>query len=457
MESPWAQEALRLVILLSIGALLGGLGGELMVGLFVAAFIFSLYQLRQMYRFTQWGASKKRRALEQNGGWGELSYEYLKLQKKSRTRKKKLGKILKRFRESTQALPDPAVLLNSRDEIEWFNKAAELMLGLNHKDRGQIVSNIIRAPEFADLLQDRKGNINLEIPSPVDDTKSLELRLVEFKNQRLLVARDTTHIHHLMNMRQQFVANVSHELRTPLTVVLGYLEILADDEALDESYRNNIDKMLKPATRMKTIVGDLLTLSTLDTAEPPLLDRCPEVRVSGVLKSLLIDMEHLSSGRHLIDADIQSNLMLRAVDSELYSVFSNLISNAIKYTPDGTRITVRWYESNGKAIFEVRDEGLGIESEHLPRLTERFYRIDVGRSRDKGGTGLGLAIVKQILRRHDSELDITSEVGEGSCFSCEFPAPRVLFSTAAGEGLLDEPCGAEPDETLESFIASSPS
>ena len=306
-------------------------------------------------------------------------------------------------------------------------------------------------------MHDRKGNINLEIPSPVDDTKSLELRLVEFKNQRLLVARDTTHIHHLMNMRQQFVANVSHELRTPLTVVLGYLEILADDEALDEGYRNNIDKMLKPATRMKTIVGDLLTLSTLDTAEPPLLDRCPEVRVSGVLKSLLIDMEHLSSGRHLIDADIQSNLMLRAVDSELYSVFSNLISNAIKYTPDGTRITVRWYESNGKAIFEVRDEGLGIESEHLPRLTERFYRIDVGRSRDKGGTGLGLAIVKQILRRHDSELDITSEVGEGSCFSCEFPAPRVLFSTAAGEGLLDEPCGAEPDETLESFIASSPS
>jgi len=352
MRSPWLQEALRLVMFLAVGAVLGGIGGEVVLGLFAATSAFSLYQLRQMHRFTQWGASKKRGSLDQNGGWGELSYEQLKIQKKSRARKKKLSKILKRFRESTQALPDPAVLLNSRDEIEWFNKAAELMLGLNHKDRGQIVSNIIRAPEFADLLSDRKGNSNLEIPWPVDDTKSLELRLVEFKDQRLLVARDTTHIHHLMNMRQQFVANVSHELRTPLTVVLGYLEIMADDEALGDGYRRNIDKMLKPAMRMKTIVGDLLTLSTLDTAEPPLLDKCPEVRVSGLLKSLLIDMEHLSNGRHQIDVEIQSNLMLRAVDSELYSVFSNLISNAIKYTPDGTKVTVRWYESNGKAVFE---------------------------------------------------------------------------------------------------------
>ena len=437
MGSPWAQEALRLVLLLSLGALFGGLSGQLAFGLLASSLVFSCYQLIQMHRFTLWSASKKRKALNQNGGWGELSYEHLKIQKKSRARKKKLAKILKRFRESTQALPDPAVLLNSRDEIEWFNKAAELMLGLNHKDRGQIVSNIIRAPKFAGLLQDRKGNASLEIPSPVDDTKSLDLRLVEFKNQRLLVARDTTHIHHLMNMRQQFVANVSHELRTPLTVVLGYLEILADDESLGEDYRERIDKMLKPATRMKTIVGDLLALSTLDTAEPPLLDKCAEVKVSGLLKSLLIDMEHLSNGRHHIEADIQSNLMLRAIDSELYSVFSNLISNAIKYTPDGTEIKIRWYESGGKAFFEVRDSGLGIEPEHLPRLTERFYRIDVGRSRDKGGTGLGLAIVKQILRRHDSELDISSEVGEGSCFSCEFPSPRVLCSEV-GRSVIPE-------------------
>ncbi|MBV1872829.1 MAG: phosphate regulon sensor histidine kinase PhoR [Gammaproteobacteria bacterium] len=431
MGSPWAQEALRLVVLLVLGVFLGGLAGNVLLGSLIAALVFSGYQLLQMHRFAKWSASKKKVVLNQKGGWGELSYEYLKLQKKSRARKKKLGKILKRFRESTHALPDPAVLLNSRDEIEWFNKAAELMLGLNYKDRGQIVSNIIRAPKFAGLLQNNKGNASLEIRSPVDDAKSLELRLVEFKNQRLLVARDTTHIHHLMNMRQQFVANVSHELRTPLTVVLGYLEILSDDESLGKEYRERIDKMLKPATRMKTIVGDLLTLSTLDTAEPPLLDKCPEVKVSGLLNSLMIDMELLNSGRHAIKVDIQSNLMLRAVDSELYSVFSNLISNAIKYTPDGTQISVRWYEANGKAIFEVHDTGQGIEQEHLPRLTERFYRIDVGRSRDKGGTGLGLAIVKQILRRHDSELEISSEVGQGSCFSCEFPSPRVVFSTSS--------------------------
>ena len=430
MSSPWIQEAFRLSVWLGLGCLLGALVDHVLVGVLMASLIFTVYQLRQMSRFEQWSHSKLREPLKQNGGWGDLSYTFVKmhgaLQKTNRSQKQKLGVFLKNFRESTQALPDPVVLLNERDEVEWFNKSAESLLGLNHKDKGQIVSNIIRTPEFATLLHHENGSSSLEMRSPLDDAKILELRLVEIKNRRLLLARDISHVHRLMTMRQQFVGNVSHELRTPLTVILGYLEMMADDETLGDAHRNQLSKMLGPALRMKSIVGDLLTLSVLDTAEPPVLDKCTVIKVASLLKSLLSDMERLSNGRHQIKPEIQSNLLLRAVDSEIYSVFTNLISNAIRYTPDGGCITVRWVEQDGKALFEVEDEGIGIAPEHLPRLMERFYRVDVGRSRDKGGTGLGLAIVKQILRRHDSQLLVWSEVGKGSCFSCLFPEPRVL-------------------------------
>jgi len=430
MSSPWIQEAFRLSVWLGFGCLLGALVDHVLVGVLMASLIFTVYQLRQMSRFEQWSHSKLREPLKQNGGWGDLSYTFVKrhgaLQKTNRLHKQKLGVFLKNFRESTQALPDPVVLLNERDEVEWFNKSAESLLGLNHKDKGQIVSNIIRTPEFATLLHHENGSSSLEMRSPLDDAKILELRLVEIKNRRLLLARDISHVHRLMTMRQQFVGNVSHELRTPLTVILGYLEMMADDETLGDAHRNQLSKMLGPALRMKSIVGDLLTLSVLDTAEPPVLDKCTVIKVASLLKSLLSDMERLSNGRHQIKPEIQSNLLLRAVDSEIYSVFTNLISNAIRYTPDGGCITVRWVEQDGKALFEVEDEGIGIAPEHLPRLMERFYRVDVGRSRDKGGTGLGLAIVKQILRRHDSQLLVWSEVGKGSCFSCLFPEPRVL-------------------------------
>lgn len=431
MSSPWRQEAIRLTILLVTGCVLGAVFRQGVLGALIASLIFALYQLRQMARFGDWSRSRLREPLAQNGGWGDLSYTFVKMHnallKTNRMNKNKLGAFLKNFRESTQALPDPVVMLNERDEIEWFNRAAEPLLGLNHKDKGQIISNIIRTPEFASLLRNKQGSGSLEMRSPVDDVKTLELRLIAIKNRRLLLARDISQLHQLMTMRQQFVANVSHELRTPLTVIMGYLELMVDDETIDESHRQQLGKMLGPALRMKSIVGDLLTLSALDTAEPPALEKCTVIKAANLLKSLLSDMERLSKGCHQIKAEIDGCLLLRGIDSEIYSVFSNLISNAIRYTPEGGVITVRWFEQGGKALFEVEDEGIGIAPEHLPRLMERFYRVDVGRSRDKGGTGLGLAIVKQILRRHDGQLLIWSEVGKGSRFSCLFPASRVVL------------------------------
>ena len=424
MNKPWNQEFVRLLLLLLFGAVVGVSFGQVFAGLFFSVLLFSLYQLRQMHVFALWLASKKRNPPAQSGAWGELSYRVSKSQKKARAKKKKLTKMLSRVRESAQALPEPTILVNAHYEIEWFNKPGELMFGLTQKDKGQPVTNIIRSPQFVSLLSG--VNNNVEMPSPADDTKTLELRLVEFNDRRIILAKDITHVKRLMGLRQDFVANVSHELRTPLTVVLGYLEVMADDESLHGSDKNYILKMLTPALRMKSIVGDLLALSSLDTDVPPPLDKCSEVRVGPLLVGLLVDMERLSGSRHELDTDIQKGLALRAVESEIYSVFSNLISNAVRYTPEGSKITVRWFERDGHAVFEVEDNGPGIAQEHLHRLTERFYRVDVGRSRDNGGTGLGLSIVKQVLRRHDSELKISSKEGQGSVFSCIFPLARLV-------------------------------
>ena len=425
MQKPWNQELVRLLLLLLLGASVGVGFGQVFAGLFFAALLFSLYQLRQMRVFTFWVVSKKRNPPDQGGGWGELSYRVSKSQKKARAKKKKLTKMLSRVRESAQALPEPTILVNALYEVEWFNQPGELMFGLTQKDKGQLVTNIIRSPQFLSLLNGVSNSI--EMPSPADDTKMLELRLVEFNDRRIILAKDITHVKRLMGLRQDFVANVSHELRTPLTVVLGYLEVMAEDESLHGADKNYILKMLAPALRMKSIVGDLLALSSLDTDVPPPLDNCSVVRVGPLLASLLVDMERLSGSCHDLETDAQANLALRAVESEIYSVFSNLISNAVRYTPEGSKIIVRWFERDGQAVFEVEDNGPGIAPEHIHRLTERFYRVDVGRSRDNGGTGLGLSIVKQVLRRHDSELQISSIEGQGSVFSCVFPLARLVY------------------------------
>ena len=429
MHHSWKSELLKLTAITSfclvIGLIIGPVAWVLCIGL--AGYIAGM--LLQLKRLDQWVVNPRGEPPDLSGIPGSIAYRVYRLQQRSRSRKKRITRMLKKFRRSTRALPDATILLNNRDEIEWFNQAATQLLGLINKDLQQPITRLVRTPEFVEYMENQQYKKDpLEIPSPVDESRYLDIRVMPSgPDQKLLLVRDISHLQKLMNMRRDFVANVSHELRTPLTVVLGYLETLQDLPDLTvEEMTELAAKMNGPANRMKSLVEDLLLLSQLDTGSIPSAEQCPVIEVPAILKTLLKELEHLSKGKRSYRIDIDSGLRLRGIEKELYSVFSNLLSNAQRYTRDGDTIEVLWKLDSEQALFSVSDTGPGIPSEHLPRLTERFYRVDVGRSREQGGTGLGLSIVKQVLRRHEATFAIESKLGQGSCFSCSFPLHRVL-------------------------------
>ena len=329
-----------------------------------------------------------------------------------------------------QALPVGVVTLTTDLQIRWFNLAAEKQLHLQPEhDLGQNLQNIIRAPAFASYVKggDWSEPLTLKI-NHASGNYNLLLRLVPYARDRtLLITRDLTQIEKLETTRRDFVANVSHEMRTPLTVLAGFVETLRDapEGALSAQQREQyFGLMSEQAQRMQSLVTDLLTLSDLETS--------PSAELTAVSMSPLIDtarsqIEALSAGRHVWEWQIEPDLNLAGNASELASAFSNLLTNAIRYTPDAGTIKVRWEgQPDGHASFSVADTGIGIASEHLPRLSERFYRVDRGRSRALGGTGLGLAITKHVAMRHDAILDVQSKIGHGSRFSLVFDAERVL-------------------------------
>jgi two-component system phosphate regulon sensor histidine kinase PhoR len=329
-----------------------------------------------------------------------------------------------------QALPVGVVTLTTDLQIRWFNLAAEKQLHLQPEhDLGQNLQNIIRAPAFASYV--KSGNWSEPITLKINHASgnyNLLLRLVPYARDRtLLIARDLTQIEKLETTRRDFVANVSHEMRTPLTVLAGFVETLRDAPvgALSDQQREQyFGLMSEQAQRMQALVTDLLTLSDLETS--PSAEFTP-VRVLPMIDIARSQIEALSGGRHHWEWQIEPNLNLAGNGSELSSAFSNLLTNAIRYTPDAGTITVKWQrQADGYARFSVTDTGIGIASEHLPRLTERFYRVDRGRSRALGGTGLGLAIAKHVAMRHDAVLDIQSKLGQGSCFSLVFGTERVV-------------------------------
>ncbi len=329
-----------------------------------------------------------------------------------------------------QALPVGVVTLTTDLQIRWFNLAAEKQLHLQPEhDLGQNLQNIIRAPAFASYV--KSGNWSEPITLKINHASgnyNLLLRLVPYARDRtLLIARDLTQIEKLETTRRDFVANVSHEMRTPLTVLAGFVETLRDAPvgALSDQQREQyFGLMSEQAQRMQALVTDLLTLSDLETS--PSAEFTP-VRVLPMIDIARSQIEALSGGRHHWEWQIEPNLNLAGNGSELSSAFSNLLTNAIRYTPDAGTISVKWQrQADGYARFSVTDTGIGIASEHLPRLTERFYRVDRGRSRALGGTGLGLAIAKHVAMRHDAVLDIQSKLGQGSCFSLVFGTERVL-------------------------------
>ncbi len=328
-----------------------------------------------------------------------------------------------------QALPVGVVTLTTDLQIRWFNLAAEKQLHLQpEQDLGQNLQNIIRAPSFASYV--KAGNWSEPLTLKINHASgnySLLLRLVPYARDRtLLITRDLTQIEKLETTRRDFVANVSHEMRTPLTVLAGFVETLRDapEGALSGQQREQyFGLMAEQAQRMQALVTDLLTLSDLETSPSA---EFASVRVTQLIDTARTQIEALSGGRHHWDWQIESGVGLAGNASELASAFSNLLTNAIRYTPDNGTIQVRWQsQADGRARFSVTDTGIGIASEHLPRLSERFYRVDRGRSRALGGTGLGLAITKHVAMRHDAILEVQSKIGQGSCFSLVFDAERV--------------------------------
>ena len=435
MLKPWSREFLRLLVDVLIFWLLGAIIGHPHWGVVAGVLSYFVHFMWRLHRFEQWLDEGYSEPVELGGVFDELSVRIFKLRHRSRKRKKRLTELLRRWQESSSMLPDAAVVIDKSDNIEWFNTTASSMLGLKPSDIGQHITNLIRSPRFVHYLESGDFREHLELASPTDVSRVLNIRVTPYgTKQHLLMISDVTHIQRLMTMRRDFVANVSHELRTPLTVILGYLETIREDDEEDmKLLQPFVQRMEAPALRMKTLVEDLLMLSGLDTEAPTTPDNCEDINVSVVMRGVVSEAEQISQGKHEIHVQIDSHLLLKGVEKEIYSAFLNLVSNAVRYTPEGTRIDVFWGMENDEGIFRVSDNGPGIAPEHIPRLTERFYRVDVGRSRQTGGTGLGLAIVKQVLRRHDAELNIESDVDQGAVFTCVFPQVRLSAVEPAAE------------------------
>jgi two-component system phosphate regulon sensor histidine kinase PhoR len=329
-------------------------------------------------------------------------------------------------------LPDGVVLLDGSDKIEWCNTTAENQLGLALKqDHGQPISYLVRHTDFITYLRDQDYSEPIKLKSWRNPEVTLEIQLVPFgANQKLLICRDITQLEKLEHMRRDFIANVSHELRTPLTVVGGFLETLMDmDGKMPKEIRNYFNLMQEQTARMRHLVEDLLTLSQLENSQTVPQDM--EIDVEALLASVMNEARSLSNGRHRLSLDMDPGLCLTGAMEELHSAFGNLVSNAVRYTPENGEITLSWKLRGQEGVFSVRDTGIGIEQQHIDRLTERFYRVDRSRSRETGGTGLGLSIVKHILTRHQARLEIQSEPGKGSTFSAVFPKARLVHKQSA--------------------------
>ena len=362
--------------------------------------------------------------LEGRGAWDGIFGRLYRHEKDLRAQIERRSHRIDMLLAAIQALNDGVVLLNDRMHIVFCNATAEALLGLQARtDIGQSVANLVRQPEFVAFLLAGDFARPLTIRSERNPGCVLSIHLIPYaENRTLMQIKDVTQTERLDRMRRDFVANVSHELRTPLTVLSGFLETLREIDLGPEEQQRYLALMSEQSGRMLTIVQDLLTLSAIESAPPPedaVLD------MAKIIDKLRRDAESLSGGRHHLVVEASDPNDLLGSESELTSAFSNLVSNAIRYTPVGGRITIRWETNAHGGVFSVQDTGIGVDAQHIPRLTERFYRVDRGRSREAGGTGLGLAIVKHALNRHQAQLEITSTPGVGSCFSARFPASRI--------------------------------
>ncbi|SEA78885.1 phosphate regulon sensor histidine kinase PhoR [Alkalimonas amylolytica] len=427
----------RLACLFSFAALLGSIWGRATEGMLLAALMLLLWHYKHLFMMDRW-LWRDRKLTPPDGWWSwqQIFDGVYYQQRKSRRKQKELQERIRRFRDGAEALPEAIVVLSDEWSIVWCNKLAQLLIGLRWpQDEGQRIDNLVRHPEFQKYLhrQDFKEALVLTAHHP--EELVLEFRFVPYgEHQFLLIVRDITQLKQLEQIRKDFVANVSHELRTPLTVVQGYLEMLEPGQLPDEAMWQKIHPvMLDQTLRMQALVQQLLALSRIEASGPVQHDRI--VQVPGLLHYLEQEAQSLNRDKnHQISFLIDEQLLVKGSEDELRSAFSNLISNAIKYTQPGGEIKVSWQRQHTKAVFSVNDNGEGIAPKHVKRLTERFYRVDQARSRATGGSGLGLAIVKHVLSRHNSRLLIFSEPGAGSSFSFSLAAENALSpDQAAGK------------------------
>ncbi|MFI4968845.1 MAG: phosphate regulon sensor histidine kinase PhoR [Lysobacterales bacterium] len=412
--------ALAILVALGVGAWAHAISLSLLL-LTLGALALGMFKLARLGRLL--GSRHRMPAADGNGIWAEIQNLVRRRQRAAVDDKRRLIGSLRAFRDAAAALPDAVVALDREQRIQWFNKAAGRLLGLKYPaDIGGPLTNLVRAPRFAEWLRAQGAEALTDLASPLDDNLHLSLRLIHYAGDRsLLVARDISHLVRLEQVRRDFVANVSHELRTPLTVVHGYLDMI-EPEQIPE-YEPILHELRNQSRRMTQIVEDLLTLSRLEAQS-----ELPQERISlrSLLEALRREAQALSHGQHEIETELLDRHDLNGSTKELHSAFSNLVSNAVRYTPAGGHITLRWEGDTHGARLSVIDTGQGIPAQHLPRLTERFYRVSTSRSRETGGTGLGLAIVKHVLQLHQAHLEIRSEPGVGSTFSCVFDTRHLL-------------------------------
>lgn len=424
---PLSIVALLVFFSLLIGTVLGRVSGLVTLSLGLGWGLF--LHLRQLSRLYAWLAKPGRSMPGAEGSWGEVFYRLNKLVRSHLDAEHRVSAELEQMQQATGSLPDGVVILDAHNSILWLNDAAQGMFGLRpERDIGQFVSYLVRNSRFNEWLVAEDYGQTLTLAAPGAQEKTLVLRLVSLSREpamKMLIAHDITEISRLEAMRRDFVANVSHELRTPVTVIVGFLETFAEMEQPDPAqFKQHIALLREQSERIRRLVDDLLTLARLegdaDVSDDP-------VNVPALVGRLLSEARSLSHGQHEITAETDGRAWVLGSEHEIYGAFTNLVSNAVRYTPAGGRIHLRWQErEDGGVEFSVADSGEGIEPQHIPRLTERFYRVDRGRSRASGGTGLGLAIVKHTMQRHQGRLRIESTVGKGSTFAACFPPERLI-------------------------------
>ncbi|MCY1200776.1 Phosphate regulon sensor protein PhoR [compost metagenome] len=434
MNQDWRGGVIRRLLLLIGACLLGGLvTGQYAWALVIGLGAYLGWTLAQLLRLYKWLKEHQPDEPPPDGSglWGEVFDSIYHLQRRNQRARDRLQAVIDRVQESTAALKDAVVMLDSDGNLAWWNHAAETLLGLKRpQDSGQPVTNLIRHPRFKEYFEQGRYHEPLDLPSPVNDRLRLQFHITRYGNsEHLMLVRDITRLHQLEQMRKDFVANVSHELRTPLTVIAGYLETMLDNvEDLNPRWTRALQQMSQQGKRMQNLLNDLLLLAKLEATDYP-SDNQP-VAVDLLLLQIKADAIALSGNRHhRISLEADHNVKLRGSEAELRSAFSNLVFNAVKYTPDEGEIRIRWWGDESGAHLSVQDSGIGIEVHHLPRLTERFYRVDSSRNTSTGGTGLGLAIVKHVLIRHRGRLDISSVLNHGSTFTCHFPSSQMARRT----------------------------